>query len=191
MANILPFQRTSRLIGEIDEYIDKVFEAAMVLERSILHYLDKGPDDELDEKVDQIRVIEERADELRRNVANVMYSEMLMPDARGDVLNLLDQVDTTLDDCVHMLVKLAMERPDLSSEFIDGYRAIMGEVSEAIKAMLRGARLLQGASRGSGLCARSLLSRQGSNHDRTANRQGDLRYGASLGAQATARRLAR
>lgn len=140
MAKMLPFQRTGRLISEIDEFIDKVSQAAMVIERSFLHYLDSGPDDDLSEKVKQILEIEKRADELRRNVANVMYTNMLMPDTRGDVLNLLNQVDIILDDCVHMLVELSMERPDLPQEVIGGFRAMMGEVAEAIQAMLRGAR---------------------------------------------------
>ena len=71
MVEILPFQRTGLLISEIDELIDKVSEAVMVLGQTFLHYLDKGGDDYLDEKLEQVRAIEQRADELRRNVANV------------------------------------------------------------------------------------------------------------------------
>ena len=80
MVDILPFKRTSMLISEIDEFIDKVAEAVMVLERTIRHYLDEGPDEHLTERLVQVREIEGRADDLRRGVANVMYGEMLMPE---------------------------------------------------------------------------------------------------------------
>ena len=118
MVNILPFQRTSQLIREIDEFIDKVSEAQMVLEQALLHYFEVGADEGLNQKLAQIGKIEERADELRRNVANMMFSQMLMPDTRGDVLELLGQVDVTLDDCVHIMVDLAIERPTPSGQHV-------------------------------------------------------------------------
>ena len=140
MVSILPFQRTGQLIGEIDDFLDKVSEAVMVLEQTISHYLEKGADDYLEERVEQISAIEERADELRRNVGNVMYSEMLMPDTRGDMLSLLDEVDTTLDDCSHTVVDLCMEHPELPPEYNESFGAMMSEASKAAQAMLLGAR---------------------------------------------------
>jgi len=140
MVNILPFRTTNQLIREIDEFIDKVSEAQMVVEKALLHYFDAGPDPELDQKLAQVAKIEERADELRRNVANMMFSQMLMPDTRGDVLTLLDEVDTTLDDCVHIMVDLAIERPKPVEEFVEGFKALIVAVGEAVQAMLRAAR---------------------------------------------------
>lgn len=140
MVDILPFKRTSLLISEIDEYLDKVSEAAMIVKRTFLHYLDHGKDEELVAKVDQIRAVEKRADEVRRNIANVMYTEMLMPDTRGDVLSLLDQVDIALDDCVHLVIELAMEHPELPEEYHDGFSKMLAEVDQAVQAMISGAR---------------------------------------------------
>ena len=140
MVSILPFQRTSLLVSDIDDFVDRVSEAVMVLEQTFRHFLESGPDDYLEERIEQIRDIETRCDELRRHISNVMYSEMLMPDTRGDVLSLLDEVDTTMDDCSHMVVELAMERPDLPPEFDDGFKAIMSEATQAAQVMLQGAR---------------------------------------------------
>ena len=140
MVNILPFQRTSQLIREIDEFIDKVSEAQMVLEQALLHYFEVGADEGLNQKLAQIGKIEERADELRRNVANMMFSQMLMPDTRGDVLELLGQVDVTLDDCVHIMVDLAIERPTPSGQHVDDFKTMIAEVGKAVQAMLRAAR---------------------------------------------------
>ncbi|MDJ0683747.1 MAG: DUF47 family protein [Alphaproteobacteria bacterium] len=140
MVDILPFKRTGLLISEIDDYFDKVSEAAMIVQRTVLHYLDHGPDEELAKRVDQIRAVEDRADEVRRNIANVMYTEMLMPDTRGDVLSLLNQVDIALDNCVHLVLGLAMERPELPDLFHDGFRKMLAEVDAAAQVMVSGAR---------------------------------------------------
>ena len=140
MVNILPFKRTSLLVSEIDEFLDKISEAAMIVQRAFLHYLDNGKDAELVAKVDQIRAVEARADQVRRNIANVMYTELLMPDTRGDVLSLLDQVDIALDDCAHLVIGLAMERPEVPEEFHDGFRRMLAEVDQAVQVVISGAR---------------------------------------------------
>lgn len=140
MNTTLPFQRTNLLISEIDEFIDTVSEAVMVLEQTFLHYLEDGPDDYLDEKIERIRAVEDRADELRRDIANVIYAEMLMPDTRGDVLGLLDEVDTSLDDCSHIIMKLGIERPDLPSQFVAGLKSVLGESIKATQEVMLGAR---------------------------------------------------
>ena len=140
MVDILPFRKTARLVSEIDEFIDRVSEAQMVLERSLFHYFEHGPDEELDQKVEQIMEIETRADELRRSVTTIMYTEMLMPDTRGDVLSLLGDVDTTLDECVHLLVALSVERPAVTREHVEGYRTIISEAGKAVQVMLQGVR---------------------------------------------------
>ena len=111
MANLLPFQRTGLLIREIDEFFDKASEAVMLLEQTFRDYVEKGPDSQLDERFKQIRDIELRGDELTRSIAYTMHAEMLMPDTRGDILSLLDEVDNILDECVHSIAALAIERP--------------------------------------------------------------------------------
>ena len=140
MAKLLPFQSTGVLISEIDQFIDRVAEAVMVLEQTQLHYLDNGADDQLDERLEQILDIEQRGDTLRRNIANVMYSQMLMPDTRGDVLSLLDEVDTTLDDCTHGVASLVIEQPEVHEATVDDFRAMAAEVTKAALAMLKAAR---------------------------------------------------
>jgi predicted phosphate transport protein (TIGR00153 family) len=140
MPDILPFKRTRQLVNEIDGFIDKVSEAMLVAQRTLVDYVENGPGEKLDERMEQIRAIEERGDELRRNIANVMYSQMLLPDTRGDVLNLLDCVDTTMDDCVHLIAKLATERPQLEGRQAEVMRTLMSEVSDAVDAMLQGVR---------------------------------------------------
>lgn len=140
MVKILPFQTTRQLIAQGDEFFDRVADAVSVLARAFQQYLDRGPDESLDERALQIRTIEARADELRRGVANVLYSQMLMPDTRGDVLSLLASVDRVLDDCVHLVVGISIQHPELDAQWTELVRSMVDDVVKAAQALVQGAR---------------------------------------------------
>ena len=140
MANVLPFQTTQLLINEIDEFLDKVSEASMLVEKTILHYIAQGPDELLEDRLEQIFTIEARADEVRRSIATVMYTQMLMPDTRGDILNLLNDLDNVVDDSTHFIAGIAIGRPEIPSEFHAGFEELTQEVMKSTQFMIQAAR---------------------------------------------------
>ena len=140
MANVLPFQKTQLLINEIDEFLDKVSEASMLVEKTIEHYIAQGPDELLEDRLEQIFTIEARADEVRRSIATVMYTQMLMPDTRGDILNLLNDLDNVVDDSTHFIAGIAIGRPEIPSEFHAGFEELTQEVMKSTQFMIQAAR---------------------------------------------------
>ena len=92
------FGKTKLLEGQIDEFLDKVAEGAIYFERGITAYLEEMEFSETcEEKLSQIIGLKEKCRELRRSIVNVLYSEMLIPDFRGDVLRLLTDLFSLLD----------------------------------------------------------------------------------------------
>ena len=100
------FGKTRLLEGQIDEFLDKVAEGAIYFERGIIAYLEDIEDGKVgdarqleicEEKLSQIIDLKERCKELRRSIVNVLYSEMLIPDFRADVLSLLTDLFSLLD----------------------------------------------------------------------------------------------
>ncbi len=100
------FGKTKLLEGQIDEFLDKVAEGAIYFERGITAYLEDIEDRKVpearnleicEEKLSQIIDLKERCKELRRSIVNVLYSEMLIPDFRGDVLRLLTDLFSLVD----------------------------------------------------------------------------------------------
>ena len=92
------FGKTKLLEGQIDEFLDKVAEGAIYFERGIIAFLEEGEVSETcEEKLAQIIALKERCRDLRRSIVNVLYSEMLIPDFRADVLRLLQDVFSLLD----------------------------------------------------------------------------------------------
>ena len=96
------FGKTKLLEGQIDEFLDKVAEGAIYFERGITAYIQRVEGGEVPEnckeKLSQIVALKEKCKELRRSIVNTLYSEMLIPDFRGDVLRLLTNLFSLLDD---------------------------------------------------------------------------------------------
>ena len=92
------FGKTKLLEGQIDEFLDKVAEGAIYFERGITIFLEKEKVSKAcEEKISQITTLKERCKELRRSIVNTLYSEMLIPDFRADVLRLLTDLFSLLD----------------------------------------------------------------------------------------------
>jgi uncharacterized protein Yka (UPF0111/DUF47 family) len=106
------FGKTRFLQGLIDEFIDKVTEGTIYLEMGVKAYLDEGPaSPTCQEKLQQIVDTKEHCAELRRRILTLLYTEMLIPDARGDVLKLLGELFALLDAMGGNYEDLIIEHP--------------------------------------------------------------------------------
>lgn len=114
---LLPFRRTKALESEIDEFLDKLSESGLMFKRAVHIYLDEGASDEFDEKLQAVNSLESQADELRRSIVTQLYTQTLIPESRGDVLGLLENLDTLLSIQEGTLWSFSIEQPDILPEF--------------------------------------------------------------------------
>ena len=109
------FGKTKLLEGQIDEFLDKVGEGAIYFERGITAYLEQGKVSKTcEDKLSQIIALKERCKELRRSIVNVLYTEMLIPDFRADVLRLLTDLFSLLDAMGNNFQELMIEQVQTS-----------------------------------------------------------------------------
>ena len=87
------FGKTRRLESEIDDFLDTVSQGGILFEETLRHYIDKGPDEFFEQRQQQISDIESNGDRLVKGIVRSLYSEMLIPESRGDVLSLLQDMD--------------------------------------------------------------------------------------------------
>jgi predicted phosphate transport protein (TIGR00153 family) len=121
------FGRTKALERQIDEFLDKVSEAGMALEQAVAACLEGAGEDVIEEWFAQIHGIESRGDELRRTIEMALYSEMLIPETRGDVLMLLDGLDNLLDEVESSFIAFMVERPAVPEEWVQALRELTAE----------------------------------------------------------------
>lgn len=106
------FGKTKFLEGQINEFMDKIAGGAIFYEKGMLLLAES--EDNLaacDEKLDQIVAAKRRCNELRRSISTSLYSEMLIPDFRGDVLNLLNDMYSLLDLMGSSFQEFTLESP--------------------------------------------------------------------------------
>ncbi len=87
------FKRTKQLELKVDEILDLVSQSAMAFDQAVESYMNEGISARFEQRLDQMVSLESRGDDLGLAVELQMYNETLIPDARGDVLTLLESLD--------------------------------------------------------------------------------------------------
>jgi len=111
------FGQTKQLEREIDQFVDILSEVGLVFKSIVSLYLNNGNTDKFDELVKQVSEMESKADKITKEVERTLYEETLIPDARSDVLRLLEHMDELIGmyqgNCYHF----SIQKPDFPKEF--------------------------------------------------------------------------
>ena len=143
MANETPplFGKTRFLAGLIDEFLDKIAEWVIVGELGIKAYLSgQGREEVCLEKLSQLIEIKRRCSELRRTIVTMLYTEMLLPDARGDVLRLLGSLFALLDEMGDDFQELMIMQPQRLPEFGADFAELTAMAMRSVQAVVVAAR---------------------------------------------------
>lgn len=132
----MAFNRSKEIEHEIEKYLHLVQKTAMIFNEGIKEYCNK--EFELFEKrYEEITVAERQADELRRHIKYSLYRFMLIPEARGDVLGLLETLDNVLDYAKRIMQSFSIEKPQIYDFLVEDLKK-MGHFSrKAIEQMVK------------------------------------------------------
>ncbi len=111
---------TKKLETQIDEYLDLVIKGGLIFKLGIKCYFE-GQNDDFENHLKDLRKIEERADDLRRNIEIKLYTRTLIPESRGDVLGMLESCDKALNITAETLLEFSVEIPELLPELKQDY----------------------------------------------------------------------
>jgi len=138
--NLTLFRRTKALESQIDDFLNKLSQSALVFRRAVDIYLAEGATAEFDEKLSQVNELESQADKLRRDVETQLYAQTLIPESRGDVLGLIENLDSVLNLCEGGLWAFSIEKPDIPAEFHADYRALTEQVVNTVESLVLASR---------------------------------------------------
>ena len=127
------------IVRQIDDFLDKVSESGILFKLGVDAYL-KGKIDSFTKKIEDVATVEHAGDALRRDLEERLYTQTLIPESRGDVLELLENMDGLLDRFKGTLWQFDIERPDIYPELHDDVRELASCVVESVEAMVRSAR---------------------------------------------------
>lgn len=138
--NITLFNKTRALEQQIDEFLDKVSQAGLVFSRAIEVYLADGATDEFEAFLEQEEKIEGKGDSLRRTIEIELYAQTLIPDLRGDVLRLLEDMDHLVNVYEGNLFRISIQRPEVPEQFHAGFLDLTRTVVTCVESVVLAAR---------------------------------------------------
>ena len=134
------FKQTKNLEQKVDKFFLLLSEASVIYRLGIRIYLREKVSEEYNKRVNHISEIESEADNLRRDIKKIIYSEMLIPDSRGDVLGLIETSDEIFSLFKNSLWSFSNETPKIGEDLIAGYRRLTNMVVKAVDELTSGCR---------------------------------------------------
>jgi hypothetical protein len=129
------FGQTKQLEREIDQFVDILSEVGLVFKSIVSLYLNNGNTNKFDEMVKQVSEMESKADKITKEVERALYEETLIPDARSDVLRLLEHMDELIGmyqgNCYHF----SIQKPDFPKEFHEDLISLSNTVVNCVESL--------------------------------------------------------
>lgn len=129
------FKSTKILETQIDEFLDAVSQGALVFKQGIKSYLENQKVN-FEENLISIRDLENRADTLRRRIESHLYTHSLIPEHRGDVLGLLENLDNVIDIAKGSLNYFSVETPDVHIELVKDFDELTDKAALAAESIV-------------------------------------------------------
>jgi len=107
------FKRTTRdLILKIEEFFDNIELGLLVFKEGVKAYLEKDMET-FNRHIQKIELLESNADKLQRSIENEMITHSILPQQRGEVSTLIDELDEIIDTVKANLNEFSIEMPDI------------------------------------------------------------------------------
>ena len=136
---MLAFKKTKMLEERIDTFLDGIQESALILEAGLKSYLNSDMND-FNTRIEEITKVEHEADKNRKFVETELYTYSLMPESRGDVLGLLENLDKIIDTSKEVLYNFLMETPNVPEKFKQGYINLAEQTTKSVENLVLAAR---------------------------------------------------
>jgi predicted phosphate transport protein (TIGR00153 family) len=131
------FKQAKSIVADIEHYLDNIDRSASIFEMAIKDYFSENKN-QFKERCKEIGNLESENDELRGKIKITLYTDLLIPDARGDVLGLIETLDNVIDVAEYVSIQFSIEQPKvysfLKDDFISLTEASVRSVSELITA---------------------------------------------------------
>ncbi len=135
MKNIFT-NHAQELENDINKYLEVVSNSNMVFYRDSLNYI-KGNIEVFENSLDEISTLENSADDFQKEIKYKLYKYMLIPEARGDVLSLLENIDNIVDHMKKLLIQLSMENPFIPDNLNEDFEELIELVSESVDYLVK------------------------------------------------------
>jgi len=106
------FKHANKSIELIDSFINTIDQGGLIFKEGVKNYL-LGNQESFRDNLKTLSNLETEADIIRRKIENILYTQSLMPQLRGDILKLLEELDNIIDMAKKSLFQFDVEVPSI------------------------------------------------------------------------------
>ena len=109
------FKHASKSIELIESFLDIIDQGMIIFKEGVKNYL-YGNRENFVNNLQTLSGLETEADIIKRKIENILYTQSLMPQLRGDILRLLEELDNIIDLAKTNLFQFDVEVPNIPAE---------------------------------------------------------------------------
>jgi uncharacterized protein len=109
------FKQANKTIELIDTFLNTIDKGALIFKEGVKNYL-LGNRESFIDNLKTLSALETDADIVRRKIENILYTQSLMPQLRGDIVRLLEELDSIIDMAKRNLFQFDVEVPHIPTE---------------------------------------------------------------------------
>lgn len=133
--------RSKELMDDIEGYLEQITAASLHFGEAMKDYLE-GRCESFKERIHKVTEIERNGDKELKDIKYKLYAFMLIPDTRGDVYMLMDDLDDILDYIKRLLLELSLENPDFPESVRDKILLMSEYSTKAVESLMLAVRAL-------------------------------------------------
>jgi predicted phosphate transport protein (TIGR00153 family) len=144
----LLFREQREVEERLDEYLDHWRTCITGLRDGMHSFLEEGPGEKVDYHYARVDREESTSDSLRRAVERKLFGKALLPEARGDIMRILEALDSVINRAESTLRQVVIERLEVEPWMHQGLRLLIDKTAEACGCLHEaGCHLLHGQDR--------------------------------------------
>ena len=136
---MLFFNKADKTIQLIDSFLNKIDQGALIFKEGVKNYL-HGNREAFVDNLKTLSGLETDADIARRKIENILYTRSLMPQLRGDIMKLLEELDSLIDLSKKNLFQFDVEVPHIPVELNSDMIKLTELSASAVEAVVPAAR---------------------------------------------------
>ena len=112
----------------------------MIFEEGIDIFSDRGQDEGCEVKLQHLSELKNRSTKVGRDIATNMYAQMLVPDARADILELMVALNRILDLLYHNFTDIIIFNVEVPDGIKSGFIELTSAVVKTVDSTVQGSR---------------------------------------------------
>jgi len=133
--------KSRELMEDIEEYLEQITSASLHFGEAMKDYI-SDRHESISDRIEKVIELERKGDEDLKEIKYKLYAFMLIPDTRGDVYMLMDDLDDILDYIKGLLLELSIEHPDFPETMIENLLLMCEYSTKAVESLMLAVRAL-------------------------------------------------